>query len=222
VRPGRSLPAGLLQEDLPTLQAGAANLQAHVDILKRFGVPVVVAVNRFPTDTEAELAAVRELALQFGADGTAVSDAFSRGSEGSVELAEAVVAACNTTNRLRMLYPLEATLEHKFETVATHVYGADGVDFAPSVRRRLEQFTRLGYDRLPVCIAKTQYSLSHDPTLVGRPRGFRLPINDVRVSAGAGFVYGLAGEIVTMPGLPSRPAAARIDIDATGRITGLL
>lgn len=221
VRPGQPLPPKLLTEDLAALHAGASNLQAHVEILKRFGLRTVVAVNRFPTDSERELNAVRDLAMSFGADGVAVIDAFTEGGEGSLELAEAVVSASASPGSLRMLYPLEATLEEKFETVASQVYGADEVELAPAVRRRLELFERLGYGRFPICIAKTQYSLSHDPGLVGRPHGFRFPINEVRIAAGAGFVYGLAGDIVTMPGLPTNPSARGIDLAEDGRIIGL-
>jgi formate--tetrahydrofolate ligase len=220
--PGKPLPSGLLAEDLQAVRDGGVNLQANLDLLRRFGVPVVVAVNRFPHDTERELNLVRELALEYGAQSAAVVEAFALGSAGALELAEAVVDACTAPSRLEYAYPLELPLEQKFEKVATQVYGADGVDFAPHVSRRLQEFVRLGYGGLPVCIAKTQYSLSHDSALLGRPTGFRVPINDVRLSAGAGFVYGLAGDVVTMPGLPSHPAARHIDVDAEGQVHGIL
>ena len=222
VRPGKPLPANLETEDSAALRAGSVNLQAHIDILHRFGVRPVVAINRFPTDTALELEFLRDFALEAGAQAAVVADCFTLGSEGALELAEAVRTACRQPPQLRMLYSLEDNLASKFTAVATEVYGADGVDFAPDVLQRLADYEALGYGDLPVCIAKTQYSLSHDARLLGRPTGFRVPIHDVRVAAGAGFVYGLAGDIVTMPGLPSQPAAQRIDITADGRVTGLI
>jgi formyltetrahydrofolate synthetase len=211
----------LIREDLDALRVGAVNLQAHIDILRRFGVPVVVAINRHPTDTAKELAAVRTWASEFGASQVAVTEAFAKGGEGSIELAEAVIHACSTPGSPKSLYPLTASLRDKFETVACQVYGAAELVMAPEVERRLERLTELGYGTLPVCIAKTQYSLSHDPTMLGRPTGFRFPITDVRASAGAGFVYGLAGDIMTMPGLPSKPAALRIDLNDSGKVIGI-
>lgn len=222
VRPGKPLPAALLEEDLEALRAGGVNLQTHIDILRRFGLPPVVVLNRFPADTPREVQLLRELAREAGARAAVVSDCFARGSEGAVELAEAVEDACRSPVTVRTLYPLSANLETKFTTVATQVYGADGVEFTTAVRKRLAEFESQGFGALPVCVAKTQYSLSHDPTRLGRPRGFQLPINEVRLAAGAGYVYGLAGEITTMPGLPSRPAARGIDVDANGRITGMV
>jgi formate--tetrahydrofolate ligase len=221
VRPGKPLPPELLGEDLEALREGAVNLQAHLDIIRQFGLPVVVAVNRFPTDTDRELDEVCRLARDGGATAAAVTDAYARGGDGAEELARAVVAACEKESAFRFLYDLEASPEEKFETVATRLYGAAGVDYEPAARRRLARYEELGFGQLPVCIAKTQYSLSHDPHLLGRPRGFRFPIHDVHLAAGAGFLYALAGEISTMPGLPSRPAALRIGVDADGHITGL-
>lgn len=221
VRAGRPLPADLKTENLELLRAGAVNLQAHLDILRKFGVPVVVAVNRFPSDTQRELDEVARIAASSGAVATAVSDVFASGSGGGMELAAAVVEASNQPSRLTFQYSLDASLEEKIETVATQIYGAAGVDYHPAAKRRLEQFSGLGFSQLPICIAKTQYSISHDPTRLGRPQGFRLPIRDVRLASGAGFVYALAGEIRTMPGLPASPAACRIDVDAAGNITGL-
>ena len=221
VRPGRPLPPELTAEDLAALRAGAANLQAHLEILQRFGVPVVVAVNRFPTDTLRELQEIQDLARQAGAATVAVTDCFATGSAGAGDLADAVADACQAGPVLRMLYPLEAPLQEKFTTIAQDVYGADGVDFTPDAQRQLERLTGAGYGNLPICIAKTQYSLSHDPNRLGRPREFRIPIHDIRLAAGAGYVYGIAGEILTMPALPSKPAALRIDLDNDGRIVGL-
>jgi formate--tetrahydrofolate ligase len=221
LRPGRPLDPGILAEDLDALRAGAVNLQAHLDIVRRFGLPAVVAINRFPDDNPRELDEVRKLALDWGARGVAISDAFARGGEGTEALAAAVIDACDSPSQFRYLYDLDTTAEAKIETLATQLYGADGVDFEPLARKRLAEFEAMGYGSLPVCIAKTQYSLSHDPRLLGRPRGYRFPIRDVRLAAGAGFLYALAGEISTMPGLPSEPAALRIDLDAEGNITGI-
>jgi formyltetrahydrofolate synthetase len=222
IRPGKPLPQELAAENLDALRSGAANLQAHLEILRHFGVPVVVAVNRFPTDTERELREVRDLAYQFGAASVSVTDCFVTGSQGANELAVAVVDACRTGSDLRMLYRLDAPLCEKFTTIARDVYGADGVDFAPDAERQLERLTDAGYGNLPVCIAKTQYSLSHDPARLGRPRGFRVPIHDVRLAAGAGYIYGAAGEIVTMPGLPAKPAAVHIDLAENAQIIGMV
>jgi len=221
VRPGKPLSAGLLVEDLDALRLGAVNLQAHLDIIRQFGLPVVVAVNRFPTDTDRELDAVCQIARDNGATAVAVMNAYLRGGEGAEELAQAVVTACRAPAAFRFLYPLEASPEEKIETLATRLYGAAGVDYEPLARRRLARYRELGFGTLPVCIAKTQYSLSHDPHLLGRPRGFRFPIRDVRLAAGAGYLYALAGEIQTMPGLTAEPAALRIDVDSAGQITGL-
>jgi formate--tetrahydrofolate ligase len=205
-QPGKPLPAGLLAEDLDALREGAVNLQAHLDIIRQFGLPVVVAVNRFPTDTERELNDVCRVARDSGATAVAVIDAYARGGEGALELAQAVVAACREPGTFRFLYPLEASLEEKIETLATRLYGAADVGYEPLARRRLARYQEMGFRSLPVCIAKTQYSLSHDPHLLGRPRGFRFPVRDVRLAAGAGFAYVVAGEIQTMPGLPAEPA----------------
>lgn len=221
VRPGQPLPASLIAEDLDALSAGADNLRAHIEILRKFGLPVVVAINRFPDDTPREMDLVRQMALDGGAAAVAASEAFRLGGAGAEELAAAVQDACRLPNEFRFLYPLEASLEQKLETVAREVYGADGLDVSPAARQKLDEYAQLGYGGLPICIAKTQYSLSHDPQRLGRPRGFRLPIQDVRLSAGAGFVYALAGDIRTMPGLPSRPAALQIDLSPAGDVLGL-
>ncbi|HEY2787070.1 MAG TPA: formate--tetrahydrofolate ligase [Fimbriiglobus sp.] len=221
VKPGRPLPPELLAENLDALRTGAVNLQAHLDILRLFGIPVVVAINRFPTDSDRELALLRSIATDQGAETVAVSDVFANGGAGGEELARAVVEACRKPARFRMLYTLEMSAEEKMETLAKRVYGADGIDLAPRAAQQLNRFREIGFGQLPICIAKTQYSLSHDPKLLGRPRGYRFPIRDVRLSAGAGFLYALAGEISTMPGLPAEPKAYRIGLDFDGNITGL-
>jgi formate--tetrahydrofolate ligase len=220
VRPGKPLPPDLLREDLDALEAGLINLEGHIDVVRTFGVPVVVAVNRFPGDTDRELQRACEFAASKGAR-VAICDAFARGGEGALELAETVEASSREAGRFTPLYDLAEPLEAKLDKVACGIYGADGVDFEPAARRRIERLTELGYGGLPVCVAKTQYSFSHDPKRLGRPRGFRLPIREVRLFAGAGYVQALAGDIQTMPGLPLEPAAMHIDVDADGVIRGM-
>lgn len=220
MKAGQSIPAGLLQEDLTAVRDGFANLEGHLEILRRFGVPVVVAVNRFPTDTDRELDLVCSLVQNAGVVAV-VSEAFSRGGAGCEALAAAVETACKSRSQFRFLYPLDIPATEKLEILSREVYGGEGLELSPLAQRRLAQFRDWGVEHLPVCVAKTQYSLSHDPGLLGRPRGFRLPVGDIRLAAGAGFLYALAGEISTMPGLPREPAALRIDVTPDGRITGL-
>lgn len=221
VKPGKPLPENLFAEDLPALQAGRSNLEGHLDILRKFGVPVVVAINRFPTDTDRELEAVRQMALEAGAAQVAVSDAFSRGGAGGEELARAVMSACELPSHFHFLYDLRQPLVEKLDIIAREIYGADGLDIGAEASRQLESFQAEDFGGLPVCIAKTQYSFSHDPHRLGRPSGFRLPIREARLSAGAGFVYALAGEISTLPGLPASPAALRISVNDVGEISGI-
>lgn len=223
VRPGRPFPPELLAPDLAALQAGSVNLAAHLEILRQFGPPVVVAVNRFPTDDDRELQAVERMALEQGAARVAVSDAFALGGAGAEELARAVVAVADSAPppAFRPLYELSEPTVAKVRTIARQVYGADDVDWAPAALEQLRQIEAAGGVDLPVCIAKTPYSLSHDPARLGRPRGFRLPIREVRWSAGAGFLELLAGDINLLPGLPSHPAAWQIDLTPDGRIVGL-
>jgi formate--tetrahydrofolate ligase len=221
VRPGQPLPAELLQPNEPALRAGLVNLQAHLDLLHAFQLPVIVAVNRFPEDTPEELDLLLRLAREAGAEGAAPVEVFTRGAAGALELARQVVALAAQPSRFAPLYTPDDPLEEKLRRVATGVYGAEGVRLEPPARRQLEQLTQAGHGRLPVCLAKTQYSLSHDPHLLGRPRGFVVPIRELRLAAGAGFVYALAGEISTLPGLPLQPAARRIRVAADGTIQGL-
>ena len=181
-----------------------------------------MAINSFPTDTPGEVEAIREVALAAGARDAVVATHFVDGGKGAAALAEAVWAACEAGDTdFRLLYPDDMPLAEKIETIATKVYGADGVEFLPAARKSLAQYEQLGYGRLPICMAKTQYSLSHDANLKNRPTGFTVPIREVRLSAGAGFVTPLCGEMRTMPGLPSRPGGEKIDIDAEGNIVGL-
>ncbi|MDF1742432.1 MAG: formate--tetrahydrofolate ligase [Gimesia sp.] len=221
VRPGKPLPAALLEENLDALHAGAQNLKAHIDIIRQFSLPTVVAINAFPDDSERELEEIRRIALEQGAAAAVVTDAFAQGSQGAIKLAEAVIQAAAQPNQFACLYPLEFSIEDKIKTIAKKIYGAERVEYEPLARRRVQEYEKLGFGNLPVCIAKTQYSLSHDPGLLGRPQGFTFPVRDVRLSAGAGFLYALCGEVRTMPGLTSKPAAYDIDIDQWGNITGL-
>lgn len=221
VRPGRPLPQTLLQEDMDALRVGFVNVEGHLANLGAYGIPVIVAINQFPTDTSAELNLLKSLALESGAKSVTQTSAFSHGSDGSMELADTVIDACSGASIFRSLYALELSYEKKIEEIATQSYGADGVDFHDGVAEQLSEFSRRGYGNLPVCMAKTQYSLSHDPKRLGRPAGFRLPVCDVRLAAGAGFVLVLTDGISLMPGLPRDPAARRIDVDPDGRIVGL-
>jgi formate--tetrahydrofolate ligase len=181
----------------------------------------MVAINHFPTDTDAELALIHEVALAAGAAECAVSRIWAEGGDGGREMAEAVVRVAEQGSDFRFLYPLDVPIKEKIETIATRIYGADGVSFQPEAERNIRDIERQGFGSLPVCMAKTHLSLSHDPTLRARPSGFTVPIRSVRLSAGAGFVYPLAGDIRTMPGLGADPAGAHVDLDENGRIVGL-
>jgi formate--tetrahydrofolate ligase len=219
---GRPLDEALTNENVGAVRAGCANLAAHVEIVRAYGIPVVVAINAFPTDTPAEYAAIREAALAAGAREAVVTTNWAEGGRGAEALAVAVRDAAALDSRaFRLLYPDEMPLREKVETIAMRIYGADGVDFAPAAARALDEYEALGFGRLPVCVAKTHLSLSHDPNLKGRPTGFRFPVREVRLAAGAGFIYPLAGDMRTMPGLPSRPAGEKIDIDGDGNVVGL-
>jgi formyltetrahydrofolate synthetase len=219
---GKPLDPALLEENVDAVRRGAANLAKQIENVTMFGVPAVVAINSFPTDTPAEVAAIREVALAAGAVDAVVATHFSDGGAGAAALAEAVwAAATGGGSAFRLLYPDEMPLAQKIETIATRVYGAAGVEFLPAAAKSLKQFEDLGYGHLPICMAKTQYSLSHDAALKGRPTGFTVPIREVRLSAGAGFITPICGEMRTMPGLPSRPGGEKIDIDADGNVVGL-
>jgi len=209
------------KENVQGVIDGAPNLVKHIENCKGFGLPVVVAVNRFPTDTDSELAAISEAAEAAGADAAVETNVWARGGAGGVELAEAVVAACEQESDFKFLYPLEVSIKEKIETISTRIYGADGCDFSPIAERKIKQFEEQGLGNLPICMAKTHLSLSHDPNVKGRPTGFTVPIEDIRPSAGAGFLYPICGAISTMPGLPTRPAAVDVDIDDEGKIVGL-
>lgn len=212
----------LKAENLEALRKGAVNLEAHIENIQKYGLPVVVAMNRFDTDTDAEIEYIRSLCASKGVD-VALSEVFAKGGEGGIELAEAVVKACEKPSDFRFMYEDEQSIKEKIEAVATKIYGADAVIYEGSAEKQIAEIEKLSpeYSRFPVCFAKTQYSLSDDPSKLGRPKGFKITVREVKVSAGAGFVVVLTGTIVTMPGLPPTPAAEAIDIDENGIITGL-
>jgi formate--tetrahydrofolate ligase len=217
---GRPLPPAMLEENPEEVQLGAANLLAHLAIVRRHGVTPVVAINAMEGDFASEHAAIREIAASVGAR-AAVCTHFVNGGKGAVELAEAVVEATAEPGDFRMLYDDNSTLRQKIETVATEIYGAEGVDYQPAAARQLDTYERAGFGTLPVCIAKTHLSISSDPALRGAPRGWRLPVREARANVGAGFVYLVSGDMRTMPGLSSSPAAERVDIDENGNVVGL-
>jgi formate--tetrahydrofolate ligase len=217
---GRPLPPELLEENPDDVFAGADNLRKQIENVRLHGVSPVVAINAFPTDHASEHAAIREIAEGMGAR-VAVCNHFAEGGAGAVELADAVAEATEEPTEFRFLYPEEASLREKIETIATKVYGADGVAYDMKASQQLDSYEKNGFGRLPVCMAKTHLSISSDPTLLGAPKGWTLPVREVRASVGAGFIYPLCGEMRTMPGLSVTPAATRIDIDENGEVVGL-
>ncbi len=219
---GKPLDPAYTEENLDLLRAGLGNLQAHIKNALRFGIPVVVAVNSFADDTEAEVELVRQAAIEAGAEDAQVARHWMEGGAGAVALAEAVVKAAEKPSNFKFLYPLDISIKDKIETICKEIYGADGVDYSPEAEKKIEIYTRLGFDNLPLCMAKTHLSLSHDPALKGVPKGYRVPIRDIRASVGAGFLYPLVGAMSTMPGLPTRPVYYDVDLDLeTGRVLGL-
>ena len=213
--------ADLGNEDLDALRRGMDNLAAHVGIIEQYGIPCVVSVNNFPTDTGAEVALIEELAKEAGAETVVVNRAFAEGGDGAIDLANAVVAACDRPNTFSFLTPDGTPLREQIEAIATRLYGALGVDYLPQAEKDLKRMDDLGFGTLPVCMAKTHLSLSHDPLLLNRPREFRLPVRSVVPSAGAGFVVVLCGDMQRMPGLGKDPAFVNVDIDDDGRTVGL-
>ncbi|MBK8797114.1 MAG: formate--tetrahydrofolate ligase [Anaerolineales bacterium] len=219
---GKVLDAAYTEENLELLEAGCSNLAVHVRNARRFGVPVVVAVNRFHTDTDAEVELVRRKAMEAGAYDAVPSNHWADGGAGSVELGEAVIEACKQPSDFQFLYPLDLTIKEKIETIVKLIYGGDGVEFSPKAEEQIAAYTRAGFDNLPMCMAKTHLSISHDAELKGAPSGFTVPVREIRASVGAGFLYPLLGTMSTMPGLSTRPAFFDIDIDPeTGQIIGL-
>jgi formate--tetrahydrofolate ligase len=213
--------AGAPDGGLDAIETGAANLARHIGIVKGFGLQTVVAVNRFPTDTDDELEAVKRLALEHGAYAAEVNEAFARGGEGATALAEAVIDAAEQTASFDYAYPLDAPIEAKIHAIATKVYGADGVDLLPAAKQNAAAFEQAGLGTLPICMAKTHLSLSHDPALRNAPTGFTVPVRDLRPYTGAGWIVALCGDMMTMPGLGKAPAAFSIDIDERGETVGL-
>lgn len=221
VVPGRELAKEYTTKNLKLVEKGVCNMVRCIEIAKMFGVPVVVAVNAFPTDTDEELELVRQAAADAGAEDAVRSTHFMDGGAGAKDLAKAVVKACEQPSKFKFLYPLSLSIKEKIEAIATKVYGADGVDYEPLAERQIRTYTDAGFDKIPMCMAKTHLSLSHDPLLKGVPKGFRLPIREVRASVGAGFLYPLCGAMRTMPGLPTKPAFMNIDIDKNAKIKGM-
>ena len=218
---GKPLDPALAEENVEAVRAGAANLAKQIENVRLFGIPAVVAINSFPTDTPAEVEAIRQVALEAGASAAMVATHFADGGKGATALAEAVWAAASEPSEFRLLYPDDAPLAEKMLAIVTQVYGADGMELLPPAKKALKLYEDLGFGHLPICMAKTQYSLSDDASLKGRPSGFTVTIRDIRLSAGAGFITPMLGEMRMMPGLPSRPGGEKIDIDAEGNIVGL-
>lgn len=211
----------LNNENLDALSKGIANLEKHIENMKKFGVPAVVAINKFPTDTEEEVKFVFDACEKLGAKAV-ISDVWANGGDGGVEMAKAVVDVCeNQESNFKVLYDVESSIREKIEIIAKEIYGADGVDYTNKCAKEIANIEKLGLDKMPICMAKTQYSLSDDPNLLGRPTGFRITVRDIRVSTGAGFLVALTGDVMTMPGLPRVPAANNMDILPNGEIVGL-
>ena len=219
--PGKPIDPALKEENVADVEAGAVNMARHLENLMKFGVNPVVAINVFADDSPAEIDAVREIALAKGATGVAVARHWAEGGAGAVELAEMIVSACEMPNEFRLLYPDDMSIRDKIETIATEIYRADGVDYAPIASRKIRQYEEQGLRELPICMAKTHLSLSDNPKLKGAPDGFRITITDIRAAAGAGFIFPLCGDVRTMPGLGRRPAAMNVDIDEDGKVVGL-
>lgn len=220
---GKPLDPAYTEENLELLEKGCSNLIKMIENARKFGIPVVVGVNRFQYDTSAEIDLVRRIAKKAGAIDAVMSNHWAEGGAGAVELGKAVISACEQPSNFKFLYPLETTsIKQKIETIVKEIYGGAGVEYSPEAEKKIALYTKLGFDKLPICMAKTQYSLSHDANLKGAPTGFTVPVKDVRASVGAGFLFPLLGTIPTMPGLSTRPGYYDIDIDvATGKIVGL-
>ncbi|MCD6257918.1 formate--tetrahydrofolate ligase [Candidatus Aerophobetes bacterium] len=209
-------------ENLPAVEKGCENLARNIQIVKMYGIPAVVAINRFTTDTDREIELVKKKALEAGADGVAVSEAWAKGGEGALELAEKVIEAIKKPHEMKFLFPDDISIKEKIETIATKVYLADGVEYSSEANQKIKLYTDLGFSKMTINVAKTHLSLSHNPNWKGVPRGYKLPVRDIRASVGAGFFYPICGSMQTMPGLPSRPAFVDVDIDPeTGKTKGL-
>jgi len=219
---GSPLASAYTDENVALVEAGCSNLVRHIQNTRKFGVPVIVAINKFIYDTDAEIEAVRKASIAAGAEGAYLSENWAEGGAGAVALGEAVIAACQKPSNFKLLYPAEASIKEKIECIVRDIYGGDGVVYSPEAEQKIALYTKQGFDKLPICMAKTQYSFTHDAALKGAPTGFVVPVRDVRASIGAGFIYPLIGKMSTMPGLSTRPGYYEIDIDTkTGRILGL-
>jgi methylenetetrahydrofolate dehydrogenase (NADP+)/methenyltetrahydrofolate cyclohydrolase/formyltetrahydrofolate synthetase/formate--tetrahydrofolate ligase len=221
VVPGRPLDAAYTEENLPLLRAGMANLEAHIGNVARFALPVVVAVNAFPTDTQREVDLIQKMALEAGAFAAVRTDHWAEGGAGAMELAEVVAASCEQENDFKFLYSLDQGIKEKIEIIAHQMYGAEAVEYSPKAERQIADYEKSGYGYLPICMAKTHLSMSHDPNLKGAPSGFTVPVREVRASVGAGYIYPILGDMRTMPGLGATPAFMNVDIDEDGSIVGL-
>lgn len=221
VIPGKDLPKEYTQENLALIEKGASNLVAHIRTARKYGIPVVVCVNEFSSDTPAEVELVKKLAMEAGAHSAVTSSHWEHGGEGSIEVAHAVVDACEQPSNFQFLYPLDQPIKQKIETIAREVYNADGVEYEAEAEKQIKRFEENGFGNLPICMAKTHLSISHDPKWKGAPSGYTLPIREVRASVGAGFIYPLVGEMRTMPGLGSKPGYMNVDIDENGKVVGL-
>ncbi|MDP3790389.1 MAG: formate--tetrahydrofolate ligase, partial [Candidatus Omnitrophota bacterium] len=221
VAAGRPVDKKLFRENLDLLEKGCANLEQQIGNIRKFGIPVIVAINRFSSDTAKEIILVQKKSILAGADDAVVSELWKRGSKGGTVLAKSVIEAAKRKNRFSFLYPLNSPIKDKIEKIAKEMYGAQKIRYSADAERSISRYEKLGYGRLPVCIAKTQLSFTADPSIKGAPKGFTLPIRDVHLSAGAGFITPICGTITTMPGLPANPIGTRIDIDKKGNIIGL-
>ncbi len=218
---GKPLAPELIRENIPAIEEGICNLEKHIENVKMHGLECVVAINQFATDTKNEIKFVKERAEKAGALAAVPSQVHAKGGAGGTELAEAVVEAAEKKKNFKFLYPNDMSIKQKIETIATKVYGCDGVDYTPLANEQIERYTKQGFDKLPICMAKTHLSLSHDPALKGYPKGYRMPVREIRASVGAGFLYPLCGTMSTMPGLPTTPAGEAVDIGKDGRVVGL-
>jgi len=218
---GKPLDENLVKENISAIEEGICNLAKQIENVKIFGVPVVVAINKFNSDTDKEIDLVKRKALELGADGCEISEVWLKGSKGGLDLGKAVVRAASLPKKFKFLYPLDIPIKEKIKIIATNIYGAKEVEYSEMAQEKIKTYTQMGWDKLPICMAKTHLSLSHDPNIKGRPGDFTLPIRDVRASIGAGFLYPLCGEMKTMPGLPTHPAGENIDLDDKGNIVGL-
>ena len=210
----------LATENIEALKKGMTNLAKHIENIQKFGLPIVVAINAFPTDTENELQELKALCESMGAS-VSISEAWAKGGEGAIDLAQKVIEATEKPSNFQYMYDVNDSIKDKINAIATKIYGADGVNYTPAVEKTIAEFEAEGLDKMPICMAKTQYSLSDDQFKLGAPTGFKITVRELRISAGAGFIVALTGNILTMPGLPKKPAAENMDIDINGKITGL-